>query len=175
MESTSTSNSSFDSDTVDSLEKSVYSIKLGDINYEDSLKLAEEYKDAGNKLMQENKLGDSINKYTDAINLNIETGRNAIYYSNRAWCHNKLENFGLALTDASKAIEIDKNYDKAYFRRASANLFLFHYDEAIKDLMHLFKKYPNDELVIDKLKKAQGEVKKKKFFDSISEDRSTVE
>ena len=90
-------------------------------------------------------------------------------------CHNKLENFGLALADANKAIEIDVNYDKAYFRRASANLFLFHYDEAVKDLNHLYKKYPTDESLLDKLRKAQGEVKKKKFFDSISSERTADE
>lgn len=175
MESTSTNTSVDSTDSIESLEKSVYSIKLGDINYEDSLKLAEEFKESGNKLMQSNKLSEAINKYTDAINLYIETNKNAIYYSNRAMCHNKLENFGLALADANKAIEIDVNYDKAYFRRASANLFLFHYDEAVKDLNHLYKKYPTDESLLDKLRKAQGEVKKKKFFDSISSERTADE
>ena len=173
MEST---NSSIDSiETVDSLEKSVCLIKLGDANYEDTLKLAEEHKEAGNKLVAENKTNEAILKFTDSINLNIETPKNAIYYSNRAMCHIKLENFGFALEDANKAIEIDKDYLKAYYRRASANLILSHYDEAVKDLSFLNKKFPNDEGLLDKLKKALTLLKKKKFFDSISEDRVSEE
>jgi|LauGreDrversion4_2_1035121.scaffolds.fasta_scaffold131522_2 serine/threonine-protein phosphatase 5 len=170
MESTSTSNSSFDSDIVEKLEQSVYAIRLGDVNYEDSLKLAEEYKVAGNKLVTENKFSEAITKFTDAINLSIETNKNAIYYSNRANCHIKLENFGLALQDANKAIEIDKNYDKAYSRRASANLCLFHFEEAIPDLKFLIEKYPSEASLSDKLKKAQVENRKLKLFEALKDD-----
>lgn len=173
MEANSTNNSSFDSDTVENLEKSVFSIKLGDANYEDSLKLAEEYKESGNKLVSENKLTEAISKFTDAISLNIETPKNAIYYSNRAMCHIKLENFGFAIEDANKAIEIDKDYIKAYYRRASANLVLFHFDEAVKDLIFLNKKFPGDEGLIDKLNRARKEVKKQKFLESIAEERTS--
>jgi serine/threonine-protein phosphatase 5 len=134
MESTSTSNSSFDSDIVEKLEQSVYAIRLGDVN------------------------------------LSIETNKNAIYYSNRANCHIKLENFGLALQDANKAIEIDKNYDKAYSRRASANLCLFHFEEAIPDLKFLIEKYPSEASLSDKLKKAQVENRKLKLFEALKDD-----
>ena len=51
----------------------------------------------GNKFLIENKYLDALNKFTDAINLNIETKKNAIYYSNRAMIHIRMENFGLAL------------------------------------------------------------------------------
>lgn len=70
---------------------------MGDLNYEESLKLAEEEKEAGNKLLLENKLTEALNRFTDAINYNIETKRNAIYYSNRAVCHLKMENTALAI------------------------------------------------------------------------------
>ncbi len=75
----------------------MYSIKLGDENYEESLKLADEYKEMGNKFFHENKNLDALNKFTDAINLNIETKKNAIYYSNRAMIHIRMENLGLAI------------------------------------------------------------------------------
>ncbi len=51
----------------------------------------------GNKFLTENKYLDALNKFTDAINLNIETKKNAIYYSNRAMIHIRMENFGLSL------------------------------------------------------------------------------
>lgn len=158
-------------DTLESLEKSVYSIKLGDINYEDSLKIAEELKEAGNKLLNTNKFADAVDKFTDAINLGIETKKNAIYYSNRAFCNMRLENFGLAIDDANKAIDIDKDYIKAYYRRASANLLLFHFEEAVKDLEFLALKFPGDQALAEKLQKAKIERKKKRFLESLKGDR----
>jgi serine/threonine-protein phosphatase 5 len=175
MESTSTSATNSLDTSLESLEKSVYSIKLGDENYQDSLKLAESYKEAGIKLFMENKFPEAIDRFSDAINLNIETNKNAIYYSNRANCHNKMENFGLALQDSNKSIEIDKDYIKAYFRRASANLILSHFDEAINDLEFVCSKFPNDECALDKLKKARSEKKKKLFMQSITSERTNEE
>jgi len=35
--------------------------------------------------------------FTNAISMNIETTKNAIYYSNRASCHLNMENIGLAI------------------------------------------------------------------------------
>ena len=64
--------------TVENLGNSIYLIQLGDANYEESLKLAEQYKQEGNKLLQENSFYASIEKYTQAINLRIETKNNAV-------------------------------------------------------------------------------------------------
>lgn len=47
--------------------------------------------------------------YSRAIDINPN---NAVYYSNRAAAHVRLENFGLALTDATKAIELNPQYVK---------------------------------------------------------------
>lgn len=43
------------------------------------------------------------------------------------------EHYGLALSDADKAIELDPNYAKAYFRRASSNMALGKFKLALKD------------------------------------------
>ncbi len=51
----------------------------------------------GNKFLTENKNLEALNKFTDAINLNIETKKNSIYYSNRAMIHIRMENLGLAI------------------------------------------------------------------------------
>jgi hypothetical protein len=47
--------------------------------------------------MAENKNIEALDKFTDAINLNIETKKNSIYYSNRAFIHIRMDNFGLAI------------------------------------------------------------------------------
>lgn len=51
----------------------------------------------------------AVAAYSRAIDINPE---NAVYYSNRAAAHVRLENFGLALSDATKAIELDPKYVK---------------------------------------------------------------
>lgn len=68
--------------------------------------------------------------YSKAIELN---GSDAAYYGNRSFAYLKLELYGYALSDASKAIELDKNYIKGYYRRASANMALGKFKLALKD------------------------------------------
>ena len=52
----------------------------------------------------------AVAAYSRAIDINPN---NAVYYANRAAAHVRLENFGLALADATKAIEINPQYVKA--------------------------------------------------------------
>lgn len=56
-----------------------------------------------------NKFSQAIVLYSKAIELN---GLNAVYWANRAFAHTKLEEYGSAVQDASKAIEIDPRYSK---------------------------------------------------------------
>ncbi|KAL0443783.1 UNVERIFIED_CONTAM: Serine/threonine-protein phosphatase 5 [Sesamum latifolium] len=51
----------------------------------------------------------AIDLYTQAIEVNKE---NAVYWANRAFAHTKLEEYGSAIQDATKAIEIDPKYSK---------------------------------------------------------------
>ena len=48
-------------------------------------------------------------------------------------CIVQLENYGSALVDAEKAIELDPTYTKAYYRRAEAHFLLRKYKEALRD------------------------------------------
>ena len=73
----------------------------------------------------------AIELYTEAINLNPYV---PAYYGNRSFAHLRVESFGYALADASKAIELDKNYVKAYYRRAGAYMSLGRFKLALKDL-----------------------------------------
>ena len=47
--------------------------------------------------MKSNKFSESLKKFTEALEFNIETPKNSIYLSNRALIHIKLENYGLAV------------------------------------------------------------------------------
>lgn len=60
-------------------------------------------------LLAANKFSQAIDLYTQAIELNSQ---NAVYWANRAFAHTKLEEYGSAVQDATKAIEIDPKYSK---------------------------------------------------------------
>lgn len=56
------------------------------------------------------KYSQAIDLYSKAIELSSE---NAVYWANRAFAHTKLEEYGSAIQDATKAVEIDPRYSKA--------------------------------------------------------------
>lgn len=72
----------------------------------------------------------AIKYYTEALDVNPS---NAIYYSNRSLAYLRTECYGYALADATKALEVDKNYIKGYYRRATSNMALGKFKAALKD------------------------------------------
>lgn len=58
------------------------------------------------------KYSQAIDLYTQAIEANSD---NAVYWANRAFAHTKLEEYGSAILDSTKAIEIDPKYSKVKF------------------------------------------------------------
>ena len=157
-------------DEINQLEQIMYSTKLGDDNYDESLALAEKYKSEGNAFFQNNKFLEALQKYSAAIDLKVETKNNAVYYSNRAFVNLKLENYGSTIEDANMAIKIDPEFYKAYYRRASAYLFLSKYTEALKDFYFLQKKMPEDKSLNDKIEKTRREKKRRDFFIAFSSE-----
>ena len=157
------------SQEINQLQEIMYSIKLGDLNYEESLALAEKYKAEGNTFFGTNKFIEALEKYTQAIDLKVETKNNAIYYSNRAYVHLKLENFGSAIQDANTAIKIDPEFAKAYHRRALAYFSLRKYDEALKDFLLLKTKF-NDKKIDEYIDRTRNAKKRKNFFEAFSSE-----
>ena len=154
---------------VNKLEEIMYSIKLGDLNYDESLALAEKYKTEGNTFFQNNKFIEALEKYDQAINLKVETKNNAVYYSNRAYVNLKLENFGSAIQDVNMAIKINPDFAKAYHRRALAYFSLRKYDEALKDFLFLRTKF-NDQSIDMYIEKTRNARKRKQFFEAFSSE-----
>lgn len=74
---------------------------------------ADKLKQEGNNLMSRKNYDEAIQSYTKAINLD---STNPVYYSNRAAAHSSKGDHLLAVGDATKAIEIDPAYVKAYHR-----------------------------------------------------------
>ncbi|GFS25708.1 serine/threonine-protein phosphatase [Elysia marginata] len=108
---------------------------------DDDKKRADEIKEEANVFFKNEDYTNAIDKYSKAIKLNPFV---AAYFGNRSFAYLRTECFGYALTDASKALNLDKNYIKAYYRRASANMALGKFKLALKDFEAVTKVRPND-------------------------------
>ncbi|CAD6334342.1 unnamed protein product [Miscanthus lutarioriparius] len=137
---------------------------------------AEEFKLKANDAFKANKFSQAIELYSQAIELNSS---NAVYFANRAFAHTKLEEYGSAVQDATKAIEIDPRYSKGYYRRGAAYLAMGKFKEALKDFQQVKKICPNDPDATRKLKECEKAVQKIRFEEAISvgdaERRSVVD
>eukprot|EP00873_Tetraselmis_striata_P001279 jgi/Tetstr1/421543/TSEL_012490.t1 len=91
---------------------------------------AEAAKAEANIAFKEHHFPQAVVGYTRAIDLDPS---NAVYYSNRAFAHIKLENFGSAIADATKSLELDPTYVKAYYRRGDAQFALGHFKDSLSD------------------------------------------
>ena len=77
------------------------------------------------------KFEEALEEYTKAIDLDVADGKKAaIYYTNRAFAQLKLENYGFALEDSTKAIGKDPTFAKGYYRRGGAYFALGKYKSA---------------------------------------------
>ena len=103
-------------------------------------------KQKGNETLMAGHPLEAIGHYSEAIDL-LESSNlppNAIILSNRAQAYIKVENYGLAIMDATLAIETDPSYVKAYYRRGTANYALNKFKLAKKDFLKVCKLKPKD-------------------------------
>uniref|UniRef100_A0A3B5KXD0 E3 ubiquitin-protein ligase CHIP n=1 Tax=Xiphophorus couchianus TaxID=32473 RepID=A0A3B5KXD0_9TELE len=92
---------------------------------------AQELKEQGNRLFLCRKYQEAASCYSRAINRNPSV---AVYYTNRALCHVKLQQYDKALADCKHALELDSQSVKAHFFLGQCHLELENYDEAIGNL-----------------------------------------
>src|SRR5574343_808361 len=116
----------------------------------------EELKQRGNESFASGRYAEAIDLYTKGLDLNP---RSAILYANRSASQLKLENYGLAEQDATKAIECDPNYIKGYYRRGSAHFSMGKFKDAINDLKTVCQRFPNDKDAKQKFEAAKKEYK----------------
>jgi serine/threonine-protein phosphatase 5 len=128
---------------------------------------AENAKEAGNALFKAGKYAEAVSKYNEAVDLDPEI---PAYYTNRAFCHLKMENHGLAIADSTVAVELDKTFIKAYFRRGAAYMALAKYKDAFRDFKVAKQLKPKDRDVLEKYKAAEKEVKREAFERAIHTD-----
>ncbi|CAA7408594.1 unnamed protein product [Spirodela intermedia] len=139
---------------------------MGDAS-ESDLERAEGFKLQANEAFKAHRFFQAVDLYSQAIELN---GLNAVYWANRAFAHTKLEEYGSAVQDATKAIEVDPKYSKGYYRRGAAYLAMGKFKEALKDFQQLKRICPNDPDAAKKLKECEKAVQKIRFEEAIAVD-----
>mmetsp|Transcript_24086 Transcript_24086/g.61749 ORF Transcript_24086/g.61749 Transcript_24086/m.61749 type:complete len:494 (-) Transcript_24086:75-1556(-) len=121
---------------------------------------AEAAKAEANIAFKEHHFPQAVVGYTRAIDLDPS---NAVYYSNRAFAHIKLENFGSAIADATKSLELDPTYVKAYYRRGDAQFALGHFKDSLSDFKKAARVSPRDPDLRRKLAACEKSVKELRF------------
>ncbi|XP_055766468.1 serine/threonine-protein phosphatase 5-like [Salvelinus fontinalis] len=136
---------------------------------------AEKFKEKANNYFKERDYENAIKYYTEALELNPSS---AVYFSNRSLAYLRTECYGYALADATKCLEIDQNYIKGYYRRATSNMALGKFKAALKDYETVVRVRPNDKDAKMKYQECNKIVKRKAFERAIASDeikRSVVD
>jgi serine/threonine-protein phosphatase 5 len=109
--------------------------------------------------------------YSKAIDLDPY---NHIYWSNRAAAHIQLEEYGSAIADATRAIELDKAYAKAYYRRGDAQFALSHFKDAVTNFRCAAKLNPRDPMLRRKLQESERCLKVRQFEEALAMPEDTT-
>ncbi|KAF2097030.1 protein phosphatase 5 [Rhizodiscina lignyota] len=125
-------------------------------------------KEKGNAAFKAHDWPSAIDFYTQAIKAN---DREPSFYTNRAQANIKLESYGLAIADATKALEIDESNVKvrtvAYYRRAVANTAILRHNDALRDWKIVLKKNPSDKNARIQYEQCNKSVKRDAFLKAI--------
>lgn len=88
------------------------------------------FKEEGNRHFMKRNYKEAIEMYSKAI----DKSPMSVYYTNRALCYFKLQQWSLAVDDCKKAVELDPHSVKGYFYLGQALCEQNHFDEAIVQL-----------------------------------------
>lgn len=126
-------------------------------------------KDEGNAALMAGKTLDAIRLYSEALEY---APTNAIILSNRAMAYVKVENYGLAIQDATSAIKADPAYAKGYYRRGTAEFALNKYKAARKDFKKVCTLKPKDKDARTRLAACDKAVKEAAFAAAIESEET---
>mmetsp|Transcript_220 Transcript_220/g.519 ORF Transcript_220/g.519 Transcript_220/m.519 type:complete len:568 (-) Transcript_220:176-1879(-) len=126
-------------------------------------------KDQGNAQMLKGHFLEAVGLYSDALEY---SPTNAIILSNRAQAYIKVENYGLAMADATEALDIDPTYAKAYYRRGSAQFALGHLKDARKDFRQVCKLNPTSKDARAKFQGCEKAIRQEAFRKAIESENT---
>eukprot|EP01059_Diplonema_ambulator_P025740 TRINITY_DN4283_c0_g1_i1.p1 TRINITY_DN4283_c0_g1~~TRINITY_DN4283_c0_g1_i1.p1 ORF type:complete len:514 (+),score=147.03 TRINITY_DN4283_c0_g1_i1:99-1544(+) len=121
---------------------------------------AQRLKDEGNKFFKEQKYAQAIAFYSKAIELDPQPA----ILCNRAFALLKTDCAGAAIEDATRSIELDPTFAKAYYRRATGYVMLGKWKDANKDYKRVTQMRPGDADAAKKYAECNKEVKRQAFL-----------
>ncbi|CAM9131892.1 unnamed protein product [Phaeothamnion confervicola] len=104
---------------------------------DDSKKIAEAKKAAGNAAFASKDYKEAIRLYTEAIELD---GTNHLYYSNRSACYASMNQQENAAADAEECIRLNPDFVKGYYRLSTAQLELNDFQGALETVQRGLKR-----------------------------------
>ncbi|GAA5848786.1 hypothetical protein JCM8547_006345 [Rhodosporidiobolus lusitaniae] len=145
-------------------EGGIRALSLDEVGDEEK-RLALSYKSQANSHFSGSRYREALDLYSASLNKNPF---DPIVWSNRAAARLKLEEYGLAIADATRAIELDSRAVKAYFRRGIANLAILKPKAALVDLKQVVKLDPNNATAKTQLDATQKLVRRLAFEAAIA-------
>jgi tetratricopeptide (TPR) repeat protein len=124
-------------------------------------------KDLGNEQLLKGHFLEAIGFYSDALEY---SPTNPIILSNRAQAYIKVENYGVAMADATAALDSDPTYAKAYYRRGSSQFALGHLKDARKDFRQVCKLQPKSKDARSKLQACEKAIREEAFRKAIESE-----
>uniref|UniRef100_A0A673MDA3 Protein unc-45 homolog B n=1 Tax=Sinocyclocheilus rhinocerous TaxID=307959 RepID=A0A673MDA3_9TELE len=118
-------------------------------------------KEEGNKHFQAGEIDKAIECYTKAIKFSKDKKALAVIYRNRSACFLKKENYNNAVSDATKAIDVDAADIKALYRRCQALEKLGKLDMAFKDVQRCATLEPKNKTFLETLRRLGAEIQQK--------------
>lgn len=120
-------------------------------------KLADEEREKGNEFFKQQKYPEAVKHYTESLRRNPNDPR---AYSNRAACYTKLGALPEGLKDAEKCIELDPTFSKGYNRKGAVQFFMKEYEKALETYQEGLKHDPNNQELIDGVRRCIEQIKK---------------
>uniref|UniRef100_A0A336KDY4 CSON015246 protein n=1 Tax=Culicoides sonorensis TaxID=179676 RepID=A0A336KDY4_CULSO len=122
----------------------------------------DQLKEKGNACVKEKKFEEAVLHYSHAIKL---SPKDPILYSNRSLAFLKINQLYYAHEDAEKAIELDENWAKGYFRKAEVLFAAGQYDTSLLSYAAALQRMPNDMNIIDAARKAAQYSNRETMYD----------
>ena len=139
-----------------------------DMDDEEKLNSAQEFKNKGNDYFKNKEFGQSIYSYQEALkylegyNVSNSDTLLASIYCNLCICNNNVKSWSETIKYASKVIEKNSQNPKARYLRGLAYLSQGNSQDAISDFNIALKSNPNDEKLIQELKNAKVKYEEQK-------------
>uniref|UniRef100_A0A0G4FFZ0 Serine/threonine-protein phosphatase n=1 Tax=Chromera velia CCMP2878 TaxID=1169474 RepID=A0A0G4FFZ0_9ALVE len=163
--------------SIQHLQQQMEEDSLDDDQAKEIKKRADKHKEEGNVLFKAGHYVEASEEYTSAILICTEHENDIlkadlhIYFSNRAFCQLRLENFGSCIVDAERALQVKPSFTKAAYRRGCAYMLLSKWKLASKDFTTVFNATKDKDAEL-KMKECQKMIKQQKFAEAIRMEKA---